>query len=88
MISEHKKILPYSEWKRINLKPRKNRHAKKFNDRYEDFHPRYTDYCFRIARSKEPQGKRRGISVHIMDAAFRSAITDVMLVRAVYGRQR
>lgn len=77
--------LPYSEWKILNLKPVKKRHQKKFELLYKYNHPRYADYCFRIARSKEPQGKRSYLSMNILTAALHSAYTDVSIKEYVYA---
>jgi hypothetical protein len=76
-------MLPYSKWKEINLRPRRKRDVKKFQNRYEYSHPRYSDYCFRVARATEPQGKRIGLSTNMMNAAVSATFTDVLLKKHI-----
>lgn len=78
------KFIPYSEWKKINLKPLKKRVAKKFKKKYHYDHPRYMDYCLSIARAQDwKEGRKSGLSMNMINALGHGNYTDVLFKEAI-----
>lgn len=75
------KTLQYSQWKKINLRPKKTRLKKKFDSLYAENHPRYKEYCFH--RFNRAMQGRFTPSVAAYGALLSGAYTDVALERAL-----
>jgi hypothetical protein len=78
--------LSYSEWRKINLKPKKQRHKKKFEKLYSDNHPDYLNYCLRLARAEDNKQGIKGLSSAKMAAYLAGTYTDVMLKKVVFQK--